>query len=44
MNPIQSELLRVAVEVVNGGDGELVCCGEPMKWTENTVDAAKVFP
>jgi superoxide reductase len=30
------------VEVVNGGDGELVCCGEPMKrMTENTVDAAK---
>ncbi|WP_373498853.1 desulfoferrodoxin [Desulfococcus sp.] len=30
------------VEVVNGGEGELVCCGEPMKlMTENTVDAAK---
>jgi superoxide reductase len=30
------------VEVVNGGDGELVCCGEPMKMmSENTVDAAK---
>ena len=30
------------VEVVNGGDGELVCCGEPMKvMAENTVDAAK---
>ena len=30
------------VEVVNGGAGELVCCGEPMKlMTENTVDAAK---
>ena len=30
------------VEVVNGGDGELVCCGEPMKvMNENTVDAAK---
>ena len=30
------------VEVVEGGDGELVCCGEPMKrMTENTVDAAK---
>lgn len=30
------------VEVINGGEGELVCCGEPMKlMTENTVDAAK---
>ena len=30
------------VEVVHGGAGELVCCGQPMKlFTENTVDAAK---
>jgi superoxide reductase len=30
------------VEVVNGGEGELVCCGAPMKrMAENTVDAAK---
>jgi len=30
------------VEVVVGGEGELVCCGDPMKlMTENTVDAAK---
>jgi superoxide reductase len=30
------------VEVLFGGAGELVCCGEPMKlMTENTVDAAK---
>ncbi|MHC4553060.1 MAG: desulfoferrodoxin [Planctomycetota bacterium] len=30
------------VEMVHGGDGELVCCGEPMKkLTENTTDAAK---
>jgi len=30
------------VEVVHAGDGELVCCGEPMGLlTENTVDAAK---
>ena len=30
------------VEVLEGGDGELVCCGEPMKhFVENTVDAAK---
>lgn len=30
------------VEMVHGGEGELVCCGEPMKrFIENTVDAAK---
>jgi len=30
------------VEVLRGGDGELVCCGQPMvKLTANTVDAAK---
>ena len=30
------------VEVLHGGAGELVCCGEPMKlMAENTVDAAK---
>lgn len=30
------------VEVVHAGEGELVCCGEPMKLIkENTVDAAK---
>ncbi len=30
------------VEVVHGGKGELVCCGQPMVLqTENTVDAAK---
>ncbi len=30
------------VEVLEGGKGELVCCGAPMKlMTENTVDAAK---
>jgi len=30
------------VEVVNGGIGELVCCGEPMKLLlENTVDASR---
>ena len=29
------------VEVLQGGGGELVCCGEPMKLLkENTVDAA----
>jgi len=30
------------VEVVHAGEGDLVCCGEPMKlMKENTVDAAK---
>ena len=30
------------VEVLFGGKGELVCCGQPMKlFVENTVDAAK---
>ncbi|MBW1722549.1 MAG: desulfoferrodoxin [Deltaproteobacteria bacterium] len=30
------------VEVLHGGKGELVCCGEPMKlFVENTVDAAR---
>ena len=29
-------------EVLHSGEGELVCCGQPMKQTvENTVDAAK---
>ena len=36
------ELCGNIVEVLDGGDGELVCCGEPMKlYTENTVDASK---
>jgi superoxide reductase len=30
------------VEVLHGGKGELVCCGQPMKlFKENTTDAAK---
>jgi superoxide reductase len=30
------------VEVLHGGDGELVCCGKPMQLLkENTTDAAK---
>ena len=30
------------VEVIHGAEGELVCCGSPMKlFVENTVDAAK---
>jgi superoxide reductase len=36
------ELCGNIVEVVHGGKGELVCCGQPMKLlVENTVDAAK---
>jgi len=36
------ELCGNIVEVLHGGDGELVCCGQAMvKLTENTVDAAK---
>ncbi len=36
------ELCGNIVEVLHGGDGELVCCGQPMVlFTENTVDAAK---
>jgi len=36
------ELCGNIVEVVHGGKGELVCCGQTMKLIkENTVDAAK---
>ena len=36
------ELCGNIIEVVHGGQGELVCCGKPMKAvTENTVDASK---
>ncbi len=36
------EICGNMVEVLHGGKGELVCCGQPMKlMTENTVDAAK---
>jgi superoxide reductase len=36
------ELCGNIVEVLHGGKGELVCCGQPMKlMKENTVDAAK---
>ena len=36
------ELCGNIVEVVHGGEGELVCCGQPMKlFVENTVDASK---
>ena len=36
------ELCGNIVEVLHGGVGELVCCGQPMTLlTENTVDASK---
>ncbi|MEW6203185.1 MAG: desulfoferrodoxin [bacterium] len=36
------ELCGNIVEVLHGGKGELVCCGQPMKlFVENTVDASK---
>jgi len=36
------ELCGNIVEVLHGGGGELVCCGEAMKlFVENTVDASK---
>ena len=36
------ELCGNIVEVLHGGAGELVCCGQPMvHLVENTVDAAK---
>lgn len=36
------ELCGNIVEVLHGGAGELVCCGQPMEqFKENTVDAAK---
>ena len=42
LNVYKCNLCGNIVEVLHGGQGELVCCGEPMKlMTENTVDAAK---
>jgi len=42
MEVYKCEVCGNIVEVLHGGDGELVCCGQPMKLqTENTVDAAK---
>jgi superoxide reductase len=36
------EICGNIVEVLHGGGGELVCCGEAMKlFVENTVDASK---
>lgn len=42
MEVYKCEVCGNIVEVLHGGDGELVCCGEAMKlFKENTVDAAK---
>lgn len=42
MQVFKCELCGNIVEVLHAGDGELVCCGKPMKLlVENTVDAAK---
>jgi superoxide reductase len=42
MEVYKCELCGNIVEVLHGGKGELVCCGQPMKlMKENTVDAAK---
>ena len=36
------EVCGTIVEVLHEGQGELVCCGQPMKlFVENTVDAAR---
>ncbi|MFN3411165.1 MAG: desulfoferrodoxin [Exilispira sp.] len=36
------EICGNVVEVMHEGKGELICCGEPMKYLEeNTVDASK---
>jgi superoxide reductase len=35
------EICGNIIEVLHEGEGELVCCGAPMKLFENTVDAAK---
>lgn len=36
------EICGNIVEMIHEGQGELVCCGQPMKrFVENTVDAAK---
>ena len=42
MGIYKCEVCGNIVEVLHDGDGELVCCNEPMKrFEENTVDAAK---
>lgn len=42
MQIFKCEICGNIVEMLHEGDGELVCCGQPMKWfEENTVDAAR---
>ena len=42
MEVYKCELCGNIVQVLHAGDGELVCCEQPMKlMAENTVDAAK---
>ena len=42
MEIYKCELCGIVLEVFDGGDGELVCCNEPMQLLEeNTVDAAR---
>jgi superoxide reductase len=42
MGIYKCEVCGNIVEVLHAGDGELVCCGQPMKQVkENTVDASK---
>jgi superoxide reductase len=42
MGIYKCEVCGNIVEVIHAGNGELVCCGQPMKqFKENTVDASK---
>ena len=42
MEIYKCQVCGIIVEVLDGGGGEMICCGEEMlKLTENTVDAAK---
>lgn len=42
MEIYKCEICGNIVEMVHGGKGELVCCGEPMKqYEENSTDAAQ---
>lgn len=42
MEIYKCEVCGNIVEMLHEGQGELICCGEPMKlYNENTVDAAK---
>lgn len=42
LNVYRCTICGIMTEVLHAGDGELVCCGQPMKrLSENTTDAAK---